>query len=488
MFKKNMKKLFKTLITNPILIIVYWIFFYEVTSLCMYGRMENNLYIALGCIVFLVVAFMFYIIKIVKNSEFKTFNYPRAWKYISIVLIIFITVFYGIKIYKSATNYRGKLAWYIEDLKNKRSVNFEHNNIYKDGVSGIFEDISKKYPMPKELYISDSFTLDFAPDGTITSFDTFLYGKNDKGKEETYLISYNKNKSKDITLFLNGNVNASYNKDKLLQPLIEIVKSISIKNTVSKWNEPKYGLVYYGIRDFGYNTDGIVNIYKDGHGQALKSTNSQIIGYTVSIFVPGKEDKITPVRYIIRSPKDVTNSNKNQNGDRSNNSEGNQQSKNNNEQFYLSKEIGYRLDITGAALGSRSYSLSKTINGGKNWNIINESPFGSNLGNAAGITFINEKLGFLCLSKSGGSRGILYRTDNGGKTFKEVTYPEHKVEISKDNYMDVFDFPKMPYEKNGTLNMLVGQGSDGDYNGNSKALYESKDKGKTWKYVKEVTS
>lgn len=151
-------------------------------------------------------------------------------------------------------------------------------------------------------------------------------------------------------MFLNGNVNAIYNKDKLLKPLIEIVKSISIKNTVSKWNERKYGLVYYGIRNFGYNTDEIVNIYKDGYRQALKSTNSQIIGYAVSI-------------------------------------------------LYLEKKI----------------------------------------------TLINEKLGFLCLSKSGGSRGILYRTDNGGKTFKEVTYPEHKVEISKDNYMDVFDFPKMPY-------------------------------------------
>lgn len=36
--------------------------------------------------------------------------------------------------------------------------------------------------------------------------------------------------------------------------------------------------------------------------------------------------------------------------------------------------------------------------------------------------------------------------------------------------------------------MLVGQGSDGDYNGNSKSFYESKYNRKTWKYIKEVTS
>ena len=46
--------------------------------------------------------------------------------------------------------------------------------------------------------MSDGFALEFNSDGTITSFDTFLYGKNAAGKEESYLISYNKNKSKDI--------------------------------------------------------------------------------------------------------------------------------------------------------------------------------------------------------------------------------------------------------------------------------------------------
>ncbi|EEM38701.1 hypothetical protein bthur0004_53640 [Bacillus thuringiensis serovar sotto str. T04001] len=34
--------------------------------------------------------------------------------------------------------------------------------------------------------------------------------------------------------------------------------------------------------------------------------------------------------------------------------------------------------------------------------------------------------------------------------------------------------------------MLVGQGADGDYNGNSSILYQSKDQGETWEYVKEV--
>lgn len=44
----------------------------------------------------------------------------------------------------------------------------------------------------------------------------------------------------------------------------------------------------------------------------------------------------------------------------------------------------------------------------------------------------------------------------------------------------------MPIKEGENLNILVGQGSDGDYNGGIKALYKSKDQGKTWEYVKEA--
>lgn len=39
--------------------------------------------------------------------------------------------------------------------------------------------------------------------------------KNDKGKLESYLISYNSKKSGNITVYLKGYVNANYNDDKL---------------------------------------------------------------------------------------------------------------------------------------------------------------------------------------------------------------------------------------------------------------------------------
>lgn len=492
MFKNKIKRIFISLITNPILLIAYWLFFYELASVCRYGRFRGNLYILLGTTIFILAMIIFTVVKVIKSEEDKFLKVSRVkpWRYISIILIVVITLFYGFNIYKSSIKYNGKLSWVIDGIKNNKSVEFVHNDIYKYGVQGIFEDINKKFKLPKKLYMVNNFTLDFNSDGIITSFETFVYGKSDKGKEESYLISYNSNKSKKIDIRLNGYAAPTYNYDKLLEPLIDTVKTIPYDKVFDKFNSKKYGLVYYGKRDWGNNTKGIVNMLRGTTEENVNAIKSPMIGYTVSIFVPGKENEITPMRFNLvcdkewskdkTPPKDESDGNA-----ETGISENNEKPQDTNEQFYLTKEIGYRLDVTGAALGSRSYSLSKTTDGGKSWSVINESPFGDTLGGASGISFINDKLGFIGLSKNGGGNGYLYRTDDGGKTFKEVSYPEHKI---KDDGKEVspFDTPSMPYEKDGVLKMLVGQGADGDYNGNSKALYESKDQGKTWVYVKEV--
>ena len=61
------------------------------------------------------------------------------------------------------------------------------------------------------------------------------YGKNAKGETESYLITYNSENSGNITVYLNGYVDANYNDEKLLQPLIFIAKTspVSIINVFS---------------------------------------------------------------------------------------------------------------------------------------------------------------------------------------------------------------------------------------------------------------
>lgn len=501
-------KLFMSMLTNPLFVLVYGISFYELSTLCQFGRYKGNVAILLACILFYVFYLvLFIIIGIKKTKENLDENkrekgFKTTWRYIALVIMVIITVFFGVKIYKSATNYNGKLSWILRDLKNKRTIEFEHNNIYENGIEGIFTDINKKIDMADELYLSTSFALKFNKYGTITSFDTYMYGKDNNDKLQTYLISYDKNKSDKIIVYLNGYANATFDNDKIVQPLFDVMKSISIKGVTEITDEDKYGILYYGKRSWGYNDEGIVYVNRDGFQSDKNNMHlGEIEGYTVSIYVPNKEDIITPIRLTVL-PEEYSDNNSINKGNSSNNSNSINNKKDNNSistddnkvdkkeegVFYLNDNIAYKLEVTGAAMGKRSYALLKSDNGGESFKSINGDPFLEKMGVENGIKFLNEELGFLGLSHSGGAVGELYRTADGGETFEIVEFPEITVELSNGDPYKAFDTPQMPYYENDELKVLVGQGSDGDYNGNSKALYKSSDNGHTWEYEKEITN
>lgn len=480
-----------SMIIHPIFLIAYGISLYELYTLCKFGRMNNNITILFICMVFFLAWFIILIIRIIRKPitiKEGILNRNKTFKitYTSIALIFIVSfgIFYGGKIYQSAINYNGKLSWFLKDLQNKRTVKFEDNNIYEDGIEGIFQDINKKIPMAEKLYISSNFDLKFEANGTITAFDTYLYGKNDKDELESYLISYNSTKSNKITIYLNGQVNEDFNEDKLLEPLMNTMKVIPLKETVSKWNDNQYGILYYGKRSFGYNTDGIVYVNSEGSTKSVERADSEIIGYAVSVFVPGKENMYTPARYIFA--EDLNNIKVENSLKENDNKNTSKKESNGTDVFYLSEKVGYRLEVTDAAAGSRAYALEGTSDGGATWSLINGDPFLGDAGVAAGIVFLNDRLGFLCLSHSGGSNGKLYRTEDGGKSYIKINLPEIKVTLKGTETYNPFDFPGMPYEEGKSINILIGQGTDGDYNGGSNALYQSIDQGRTWEYVKEV--
>jgi hypothetical protein len=491
--KDKLKRITMEFITNPIILIVYWVFFYELATLCMYGRYDNNIYIVMACIIYFIINIIFYILRSIKNKEYKSkLSNSKPWKCISIIIIIVITSFYGVKIYKSATNYGGKLARVIERVKNERNVKFEKNNIYEYGVKGIFEDINKKIELPKKLYLVNDLNIKFEKDGTITSLYTFIYGKDKNGKDASYLITYDKNKSTDIKLILNGTVNADYSNNKLLDPLFETVNCISIKDTVSKWNASKFGLLYKGKRNWEGNREGIVLVNKNGNEVPTDLAGDKLVGYTVSIYVPGKEDQITPVRYNLLTDSYWFKFLNTETEDKLEESKkeldfvtGNS---NSNDEFYLKDGVRYRLNVEDKATGSFFYSLQQTTDGGNKWVVLNDNPFNGAVGEASGIYFIDENIGFIGASRNDGSEGELYRSDDGGKFFNKLEFESKSVTLDNGAVINPFDFPKVPYEKDGKLYLNIEQGADGDYNGNSSLLYSSKDKGKTWEYVKEVKS
>ncbi|MGL5381271.1 WD40/YVTN/BNR-like repeat-containing protein [Clostridium sp.] len=488
--KEKIKRITIEFITSPINLILYWILCYGLTDLCMYGRYNNNIYIFLIPLVLFIFIIIFYIIRINKSTErkLKLLN-SKIWKCISLIIILTITLFYGVKIYKSATNYGGKLSWVIKRVENERSLDFNNNNIYQYGVKGIFEDINKKYKLPEKLYLLNDLNIKFEKDGTITYFEAFVYGKDKNEKEETYLIYYDKNKSKDIKLILNGIANSDYSNDKLLDPLFETAELISLKDTVSKWNGNEFGLLYKGKVNWEGNREGIVVINKNGEEIPLNLLEGKLVGYPVSIYIPNKEE-VVPVRYNLLTDsywfkylntdeEDI----KNENQQEWNVIKGDSGVK---DEFYLYDGVRYKLNIDDKASGSFFYSLHKTNDGGNNWFVINENPFNGLSGEAYGIYFIDENIGFIGISRNGGCEGDLYRTEDGGKSFSKVEFEEKMV--TGDNGVSImpFDYPSIPYEKDGKHYVNIGQGADGDYDGNSSLIYSSNDNGRTWEYIEKT--
>lgn len=157
---------------------------------------------------------------------------------------------------------------------------------------------------------------------------------------------------------------------------------------------------------------------------------------------------------------------------------------------YYEKEVSvgdgqarYRMAAADAALGSRFYILLKSEDGGENWFVQSRDPFGGRMGGSVDFTFFDERFGFATLSHNGGDEADLYVTEDGGKSYQPVTMQQVTVTLS-DGYTYVpYDYPQMPYEEDGAIYVLCGQGADGDYNGGECALYRSKDHGHTFTFV-----
>lgn len=145
-----------------------------------------------------------------------------------------------------------------------------------------------------------------------------------------------------------------------------------------------------------------------------------------------------------------------------------------------------RMVAVDRAAGSSFYVLLKAENGA-NTSVINWNPYLGFGGSAVWIDFLEDEMtGFSCLAYNGGSLGSLYRTQDGGESFTEVTWPSAKRELPDGSLYNPFVMPEKVWEEDGKLKMLVGQGPNGDHYEDGAwvyGLYESEDRGKNWMYT-----
>ena len=471
---------------NPIAIILFYKFMDVLSALCMYGGIRRRVPTIAGCGLLLFIWFVLWTLIYHKKFKCSECRFPKTLFRITfcmeLMVLLTIVVFFGTRIIESGMKYNGKLSWKIDEWIRSKKITLEHNNIYEDGIEGIFEDLETKLDLPEELYLVNQFSVKFNYEGTITDIYSFFYGRDDSGKTRTYLLDYSNRKSDKMTVWMDGNAGGEYDEADKMQPLFDLMNHVDLKNELSRYNNEQsscdFELKYFGYREITSSTDLCV-LDQDGASIPLDSVlseNGKYSGYEFAVYTPDK-DGVLVSRYmdgyhriIIDEPEPEV---KYEIGKSTSVRE-------DGSVYYLINESkGWRLVVIDAAAGSRWYVIESTSDGGKNWNRIEPDPFNGELsGVADSIQFLDEQIGFVLMSGASESHSRLYRTMDGGNSFSMVELPIELIDVEIPDLAE-HDYITMPYVENSVLKVSLRLEK---YDCGS-IYFESKDNGETWYYA-----
>lgn len=471
---------------NPMAIILLYKFMDALSALCMYGGIRRRVPTIAGCGLLLFIWFVLWTLIYHKKFKCSECRFPKTLFRIifcmELMVLLTIVVFFGTRIIESGMKYNGKLSWKIDEWIRSKKITLEHNNIYEDGIEGIFEDLETKLDLPEELYLVNQFSVKFNYEGTITDIYSFFYGRDDSGKTRTYLLDYSNRKSDKMTVWMDGNAGGEYDEADKMQPLFDLMNHVDLKNELSGYNNEQsscdFELKYFGYREITSSTDLCV-LDQDGASIPLDSVlteNGKYSGYEFAVYTPDKDgvlvsrymdgyhriiiDELEPeVKYEIGKSTSV---------------------REDGSVYYLINESkGWRLVVIDAAAGSRWYVIESTSDGGKNWNRIEPDPFNGELsGVADSIQFLDEQIGFVLMSGASESHSRLYRTTDGGNSFSMVELPIELIDVEIPDLAE-HDYITMPYVENSVLKVSLRLEK---YDCGS-IYFESKDNGETWYYT-----
>ena len=474
--------LFWAKLFNPVIIIAFAILVWLLIEIANYGHILKLLLaalIGLGLLIWLIWCISHFKSwqKASKASSSRTLY--KIWNVLGPVTFIVLCTILGIRLYQSAEEIGTPLNTRVDHIFNERSITLTDENIYHNGLHEIFTNINHKMPLPNKLYVSpdDPLEITFNRNGDITRFEAYLTGQNTNKSGDTYLIDYDASQSNKLTIRRSQD---SFNdqivrKSNDITPLLKITNTKKFADTLKNEIGANFDLYYAGSTKSKVSQAGFIDV----HSNKMLPDDDQTFQYNVPVYAHG-DTALALVRFFdSRIPANTALPVPDPTADLSPNEA----------QSFRNKKIGYRLQVANSALGTYYYKLVQTNDGGATWSLLNDNPFLGEGGTALDVKFLNNSLGFVSLSQNSGTSAKLYRTDDAGKTFSEVTYDAKTVSFNnQDNYAP-FVVPDMPTQTKDGLQMTVSQGVQGNYeNGLAKALYQSTDNGTTWSFVKIIHS
>ena len=480
----------KALVLNPIVVILYIIFCSILLNFFEYGgtaRRVPTLIVITGSLLVWFLVCLFFRKRIRKRALDQSDSFRKMsayWFWFAVVSLIGMTVYTGFQTYQISQWWGTPLHRKIREWQTETTIDLEETDIISQGLDGLLAEIDAEIDLPEKLYAYSTVELEFNRNGDIESLYMPVVGENEEGLFESFLITSTSNTNQLTVLRNEPQDTYDTDEDWLLSPLVDTVDQLPISELIKEWPEEEiFGIYYAGYRTWGYNTEGIYYV-EDNGPVALETANDEIIGYTVSLFVPGRTNDTTPMRFIDRSLSGPAESQARETEREV--SLGYQLDDRQQEVYFLTEELGYRLTVTDAATGSRWYGLDRTADGGMTWETVNPDPFDGRSGESSGIVFFDEALGFFILSMRSQFEAILFRTDDAGEVVSAVEFPDPDVSMN-DSEEDVSSpIPQLPYEENGSLFVRLYPNPTSEYMHDTYYLYQSDDAGTTWNFVEVI--
>lgn len=477
-------------LSGKLCILFYFLGFYQLSLLAYYGGVRSHLpwLIISACLGLC----FFFLSCFARKKGLIEKKKSKKQRNIEIIAIGLVSCFFIGRIVYAGMPYHGALSWKIEEWMNEREVTLKHDDLYQEGISGVLKDLDQALDLPDDLYVTHDFKITFNHQGTIENLETFLYGKDQQGKTQTYLVSYNRNLSRKMSVRMHGEANPTYQQDKRLKPFIDILAGADLREKVKTGmivsQQDRYILDYQGKQTYT-SSSGLMIVNGDARLLDSLKKGGAIKAYGASLSIPYASSQ-TPVTYL-SAPVYVSQADVEKEEVSSQAQEAKKQKQwttNRNDGsmlFFLNNKQGWRLFVSDAAAGSRFYSLAKTLDGGNTWKTCQEDPFQGQTGTSEGMLFFDEKLGVIGLANASQDHSSLYITRDGGTSFHEITLPMHNVKTlpatAKTFHQTIkdFDYLEMPTYKESVMKVRVMS----EAGAQGALIFQSENEGKTWTYT-----
>lgn len=483
----------------------YLLCLYALCQLCQTGAQARRLipFLIAGGMVFCLsfIGWLISELRIRRSEAVRTKKNAAFWG--CLVIILLATTYFGSRIVYSAIPYHGALSWKMDEWRRKKQVALEHNNLFEDGVDGFLMDLNRTLSVPSELYTANKLRITFDGDGVIQTIYAFLYGRDDKGETRTYLVDYDRSASQNMTVWLDGYANGTYEAGRRLEPMFVILQNAGIEDQIALWQENSvdgiYTVEYVGTCTF-QTVEGLRYLSGDVDGDGLQSGISDLAalrnggsvdGFAVTLAMQNTAER-TSIYYIMEpeytSLQEIVKNAEVQQTEAAKAAEGWMIDQSDGTMYYfLDEQTGWRLVVADAAMGSRFYILEKTENGGNSWDNINANPFENASGVAEGLVFCDENFGYAGLAGPSQDFSRLYVTYDGGRSFEKVTLPMDTVTELPEPGRSLgftssdYDYYEMPVQDGDDL-FIMAITQNGEKSG---LLFKSEDRGITWTFCPE---